>query len=514
MTPHQDSLPEAVDAFQDMYHFPSTSRLPLMITDPAILKSVKYRRRTNAPKSSIHWGQRKLLLSEIQFLSLYANPKHVRACVSQDTTPPMTHADPCCLVVYAGSAPGTHLTAMPLVFPLYFSNFHFELHDPRQFDQSLYAWEKSCAGSTDAPARGGISIYNHYFDDSVAIDVLRRRMGKRKGLQFLFECLFQDEATEATSILGADHCALKTLFYAASEDTPLLFISDIRTGSLVTEDDFDAHDKNEQFEDEVKQNMEDQLRWHQIMQPKHSMLKFRLPYVDDEADTQAEEKQLTTYLSGDIILPLWTRPTSSECRIVTRSTGEADVSHTSTFPPVSLSHYANSEYQDQLFFFNSVVRETFHFNHFYNLAALNGQRHAVKKQRKSQVRNLDLDHRYDASMELEVLVAALTLEKLAQRGYGIPNLLGEEKHRWIMREGICAVSGDSPHHEIYNEALLLSQNITHQIGRSFDGAIRAREGIILEKARSFSWTPTALALIKAQREDREKPQWWKNVEEV
>ncbi len=50
-----------------------------------------YRRRKDEVKSVIHWGQRKLLVAEIEFLTMYAGTR------KSDTPQP---------VVYAGAAPG------------------------------------------------------------------------------------------------------------------------------------------------------------------------------------------------------------------------------------------------------------------------------------------------------------------------------------------------------------------------------------------------------------------------
>jgi len=63
----------------------------------------------------IHWGQRKLLLSEIQFMTPFHN---------QDF-----------LVIYAGSADGRHINLLTKMFP----TFEFHLYDPRKFYETLYS---------------------------------------------------------------------------------------------------------------------------------------------------------------------------------------------------------------------------------------------------------------------------------------------------------------------------------------------------------------------------------------
>ena len=73
-----------------------------------------YRRRKGEVKSLLHWGQRKLLMSEIEFLTRYSDP-------TPDSKPKR--------VVYAGAAPGTHVGYLAILFPW----MRFELYDPARF---------------------------------------------------------------------------------------------------------------------------------------------------------------------------------------------------------------------------------------------------------------------------------------------------------------------------------------------------------------------------------------------
>lgn len=61
-------------------------------------------------KTVLHWGQRKLLFSEIEFLTLHVPPSGAT-------------------VVYAGAAPGTHVSYLCALFP----SVHFVLVDPEDF---------------------------------------------------------------------------------------------------------------------------------------------------------------------------------------------------------------------------------------------------------------------------------------------------------------------------------------------------------------------------------------------
>eukprot|EP01095_Lingulamoeba_sp_RSL-Kostka_P002117 TRINITY_DN1300_c1_g1_i5.p1 TRINITY_DN1300_c1_g1~~TRINITY_DN1300_c1_g1_i5.p1 ORF type:complete len:524 (-),score=159.89 TRINITY_DN1300_c1_g1_i5:2-1573(-) len=72
-------------------------------------KAAPYRRRKHEEKTVIHWGQRKLLMSEIEFLSLKADDNTV--------------------VIYAGAAPGTHIKYLSGMFP----TVTFYLVDPAPF---------------------------------------------------------------------------------------------------------------------------------------------------------------------------------------------------------------------------------------------------------------------------------------------------------------------------------------------------------------------------------------------
>ncbi|RNF07910.1 hypothetical protein TraAM80_03058 [Trypanosoma rangeli] len=80
-----DSLAFPTPSLRTVYHYPSY--LPFPTVMDANFPAEPYCSRSQDVKAAIHWGQRKLLLSEIQLLSLYARP---------NTT---YH------IIYAGSAP-------------------------------------------------------------------------------------------------------------------------------------------------------------------------------------------------------------------------------------------------------------------------------------------------------------------------------------------------------------------------------------------------------------------------
>lgn len=97
---------------------------------PDLLPRTAYQRRQGEAKTVEHWGQRKLLLSEIEFLTLHAHKATV------------------CL--YAGAAPGTHINYLSEVL---FPDMQFVLVDPAAFE----------CRQTDR-----IQIRNTFFNDAIA----------------------------------------------------------------------------------------------------------------------------------------------------------------------------------------------------------------------------------------------------------------------------------------------------------------------------------------------------------
>ena len=92
----------------DEYKDFTQSDLFLNPNDP----EMEYRRRHDEEKVSIHWGQRKLLLTLIQFISLFWDTKITKP-----------------IIVYAGAAPGTNIGFVSELFP----EAEFHLYDPAPF---------------------------------------------------------------------------------------------------------------------------------------------------------------------------------------------------------------------------------------------------------------------------------------------------------------------------------------------------------------------------------------------
>ena len=106
-------------------------------------KKEKYRSRANEKKTAIHWGQRKLFLTVLQFMTLYVD----LGTVETPTRPK---------IVYAGAAPGHNIALLAKLFP----TCEFHLYDTNPFSQLLNEFTTG-----DNPR---VTIYKQYFLDDDA----------------------------------------------------------------------------------------------------------------------------------------------------------------------------------------------------------------------------------------------------------------------------------------------------------------------------------------------------------
>lgn len=113
--------------------------------------------------------------------------------------------------------------------------------------------------------------------------------------------------------------------------TPIVFICDIRR----------AIDENIVWEDMLAQQ-----RWHEIMQPILTSLKFRLPWPGCGI---ANESNQVSYLDGEIHFPIWGPCNTTESRLVieqSRHTGK--------------KNYDCLVYEEEMCYFNRNVRPSIH----------------------------------------------------------------------------------------------------------------------------------------------------------
>lgn len=77
-----------------------------------------------------------------------------------------------------------------------------------------------------------------------------------------------------------------------------------------------------------------QMRWHKIIKPKASMLKFRLSWKPGK----------TNYLEGDIYFPIWGPITTTESRLIVKR-------------DANITEYDNRKYEQQMFYFNTGINK-------------------------------------------------------------------------------------------------------------------------------------------------------------
>ena len=106
-------------------------------------EQLEYRRRRDDEKTCVSYGQRKLLLSLVSFLSKY----------TKNLDSP--------ILIYVGAAPGVNIGICTNLFP----SVEWHLYDPARF-----------AISTDV--RRNVFIYQKYFDDETAKYWAERRKGR------------------------------------------------------------------------------------------------------------------------------------------------------------------------------------------------------------------------------------------------------------------------------------------------------------------------------------------------
>ena len=222
-----------------------------------------------------HWGQRKLLLTEIDFL-----------------TQTLSSKDDKIDIIYAGSAHGTHIKILFDLFP----NIRFHLYDPAIFDSILKPYVRS----------GQIIINEYYHDVKYKNNKIDRntpflKYGDRQKLPEDYG-FFTDEVAEY----------YRQKFYDEKENySKCLFISDIRRD--LPKDPYKHKGKADwswDFEKIVLEDQEFMRKWLQIMRPQSSMLKFKEPYVKDGRNA------LYKYFQGIIRLQIWHPPNSAETRLI------------------------------------------------------------------------------------------------------------------------------------------------------------------------------------------------------
>lgn len=264
-------------------------------------KKEEYKEGTFMSRTSLHWGQRKLLISEIIWLVNHWNPE--------------THPSP--IFVYPGSIPGRHLNVLIRMFP--------------QFTYVLY--------DTDSTEQGE----RRQWDFDTKIESMTKNMknfiqqrGNKEETKILtdYDLLENNIKQGGVIVVPKYFFDIDAEFFAQRFSDNCFLCVDIRDLNYFT------FEKDHKVTNAVvMRDMEIQKKWVQTMKPVSSLLKFRLPWV-----LPGETWEGTTeYFSGQIYVQAWAPPTSSETRLCTDGTETVK--------------YNNKLYEDMLYYHNNHIRE-------------------------------------------------------------------------------------------------------------------------------------------------------------
>lgn len=281
-----------------------------------------------------HFGQRKLLLDEIRFLTQEVAPNE-RA-----------------VVIYAGAAPSNKGALLASLF----LNVRFVLIDSAPFNIKPYKEIKISSVTTGSRSARELvlDIVNKLKDSHICV---------------MNSLMTMELAEEFRKVFDSNEnkpFPLQQTGWTDPTTCPLFLISDIRT-ALGTNDS-----KPTSFD--IVWNSAQQMNWVLRMKPRASMLKFRTPFYNEsdaelnkfatvdsnliatklDFDSVASKVNLREaftqrkfwFLSGEIWIQPWTPPESAETRIVVK-------------PGLSgyeIVEFHLKDYENAMFFYNKILR--------------------------------------------------------------------------------------------------------------------------------------------------------------
>jgi len=320
---------------------------PVVVTIDDILDKLPYETSLKYFRTNLHLGQRKLFLTELQFLTKYLETK-----------------DDECYVVYAGAAPSGHIYFLHLLFP----NIKFILVDPNSFVLNItdpkhthYKIQTNeivyMSKSKKTPNNNNFIVYDGNMNIIEYIRTTNYHF-------YLFEEFYTNDTSKLLIKLN---------------DRPIYFWSDIRT------DPNDLH---------ILWNLAQQHNWIKYLKPKAFMLKFRCPYfinklskdeiMDyinrnfDDSISHAKKWGLNiiddylnkklVYFKGTINVQAFGPPSTTEVRLVSNNY-------------LTYTDYKCLDAEEKFFFHNNIDR-TF-----------------IRHDNKYSDQNLGFDHCNDCSLE-------------------------------------------------------------------------------------------------------------------
>ena len=304
----------------------------LMFND--IKDELPYQENMSKLNMGLHIGQRKLLLSEVQFLT----KTNVQYCI------------------YAGSAPGNKTHFLSKLFP----DIKFILIDPNIFNLVLADIPNNTKITHRKQKHADITHIYYEFPTESNTYLNNKKMKDMTG---------KDTTKLVNFIKNSDYKIFIIEDYMNLEISTILsklgkttFISDIRSSIEGTVSDFD-----------IIWNTSMVYNWINTLQPELSMVKFRIPYYEDKSDFNKYKdiykddfkisKQFgTDFIANyknnvfkmskcDLYLQAWKGPTSTEMRgYITKKNIN------------NIVKYEVSQVENKLFYYNKILRMCYHTN--------------------------------------------------------------------------------------------------------------------------------------------------------
>ena len=328
------------------------------------LLSLPYNKDINDTSNitQFHWGQRKLLLSELQFFN------HINKTLKAKTTKKYT-------IIYIGAAPGNHIKILLELF----DNLNFILIDSRKFNKNIIQ---------EANNKTKSSRYIKIMKELLTVDGATKLREKliangeepivisdiRNNISYPTN-IFKNKSdalskTDKSSILEHTgnfsnnldrndiHNFNPELYDEGEVDKVLIeYIKKHKPSNTTNLKKYNS--LKEKFEDMylflwndvIIQDMNLQKQFIEILKPKEALLKFRFPYYLNKH---------FEYFDGHVFLPVYGPKFTTECRLLVSREGDS----------YSYKKWNPLDHEKKLNYFNHVTRKQYYYHNHDNISGI------------------------------------------------------------------------------------------------------------------------------------------------
>jgi hypothetical protein len=269
-----------------------------------------YKKKLESPtQKALHWGQRKLLLSEIDFINRAAYDMGVDVFKSNPIT-----------ILYPGAAHGDHLMILMELYP----NIRLYLWDPAKYNPVLYLADFM---------RRNLPLPRHAdFEKTMALKYANRvfinmELSNRDYLQYYDNAtnrrIPDNYETQHGFFLPGSIEYFRKHREETNDTSKILFVSDIRLYTNIEINNFISANKTKAFTNPVikyfydrlslkdySRDMDLQKTWFLDSGSDYGLFKFKLALPNTFA-----HKKYAEYLDGDVIIQTWGGEKTTETRL-------------------------------------------------------------------------------------------------------------------------------------------------------------------------------------------------------